>query len=170
MILYKDIPGYEDHYRASSKGEIISVARISPQNHFLPKRKLIARPTNRGYKVVALCKKGIVHWYSVHRLVILAFKGKSSKEVNHIDGDKLNNKINNLEYVSRKENHLHAKRLGLTKSWVGEYNPKAKLDSIKVSEIRRLYKSSELSQKQIAKIFGIDQTSVSDIVLEKSWR
>jgi hypothetical protein len=53
--------------------------------------------------------------YGVHRLVMRAFVGESSLDVNHIDGNKLNNKLSNLEYCTRKDNIAHSINIGLTK-------------------------------------------------------
>lgn len=69
-----------------------------------------------GYERVLLLQDGKYLLKSVHRMVALTFlkpPTKDKNEVNHIDGDKLNNKLNNLEWVSRKENMIHASDMGL---------------------------------------------------------
>lgn len=169
-MLRKEIPGYEKQYAAQEDGSIVSLARISYQNHYLPERILRPTTTSRGYYVVTLCKNGLLKYYSLHRLIALTFLGVSNLEVNHKDGDKLNNAVCNLEYVTRLENHKHAINTGLAKAWKGELNPKAKLDEIKVDSIRTLYGSGKYTQTTLASMFGVDQTSISSIVTKKSWR
>lgn len=170
MSYFKTIKPYKGLYEASILGDIISLERISPQKHLLPRRVLKPSISPSGYKIVALCKNGIVKYFTVHRLIIESFYGESLLEVNYINGNKLDNCLNNLEYITRAENYLHAQKLGLVKGWIGFKNPKAKLTKSSISEIRKLYKSGDYTQKQLAAKFGIDQTSVSDIVLMKSWR
>ena len=81
------------------------------------------------------------HLYSVHRLVLENFNpidNMNNLQVNHIDGNKLNNNLNNLEWVTGKENTLHAHKLGLCKPQYGEYNPCSKLKEYQVKEIIEL--------------------------------
>ena len=73
---------------------------------------------NRGYLNIRLSKNNIRKTYSVHRLVAEAFISnlEAKGEVNHIDGNKQNNNINNLEWVTSSENQLHAYKNGLDKA------------------------------------------------------
>ena len=105
---WKDIAGYDGLYQVSDKGNVRSHKRT-------PGMILKQSPTNCGYMKVQLYKnaKGKMHY--VHRLVAQAFlpnpQGKS--EINHIDGNKTNNALSNLEWSSRSENQLHAIDHGL---------------------------------------------------------
>lgn len=112
---------------------------------------------------------------TVHLFVIMAFKGlrPDGLEVNHIDGNKLNNNIENLEWVTRSENVLHAFRLGLEKPMRGEDNPTAKLTTKDVLEIRKFVAEARSSGKRyygrsaLAKKYGISSAYVKDIISKR---
>lgn len=112
--IWMPIPGYEGLYEASSQGRIKSL----PKNG--RKEKIISQYINNrnGYCYMSLCKSGKRRTVRVHKYIILAFKGKSpdgKPQVNHIDGNKANNRIENLEYCSQSENMIHAYLTGLEK-------------------------------------------------------
>jgi hypothetical protein len=108
MELWKDVVGYKDRYKVSDAGRLYSVVR----GHTM-------RPavTNSGYKFVNLYSGGkhTAKTALIHRLVASAFIGTTdtSRDVNHKNGDKLNNQVHNLEWCSRRENVAHAMRNGL---------------------------------------------------------
>ena len=99
-----DIPNYEGHYQVSNQGEIYSLKK---------NKKLFTRVHTKGYLEVELFKNGKGKIFKVHRLVALAFLGNSDLQVNHIDGNKKNNCVDNLEWVTPKENQQHAIKNGL---------------------------------------------------------
>ena len=113
---WRDIPGYEGLYQASSFGEIRSVDR---EQKVIWKGKTITkqvkgkhlkqRDHNSGYLVVWLSKFGKVKPFTVHRIIAKVFlnNGNSADEVNHLDGNKKNNRVENLEWCSRSENINH---------------------------------------------------------------
>ena len=105
--IWKDIPNYEGLYMASNLGRIKSLVnnKILKQNG-----------DNYGYLQVILYKGSLRNTGKVHRLVALSFieNTENKKQVNHIDGNKHNNEISNLEWVTNKENKLHAIRNGIT--------------------------------------------------------
>lgn len=104
--IWKDIPGYAGQYRVSNHGNVFS----SKSNKFL-------KPTisNTGYAHVQLYDEHRYAVVNVHRLVADAFLPNQNRlpEINHIDGDKLNNHVDNLEWVSRSDNQKHAIKSGL---------------------------------------------------------
>lgn len=121
-------------------------------------------PHTQGYHTVHLCNKGKVKTHFIHRLVAEAFLDKTvNTEVNHIDGDKQNNHVQNLEWVTHSENKLHALKLGLADS--GERHKNSKLTDAQVIEIREL--KGKMSQSNIARKYGVSQTHVSAIHLNK---
>lgn len=113
--IWKDIKGYESLYQVSNLGNIKSLTRktntsLLNQKYVLKKGKLIKKNVIKNYLVVSLSKNNIVKIMQVHRLVAQAFipNPLDKPQVNHIDGNKQNNCVNNLEWVSAKENHKHA--------------------------------------------------------------
>jgi len=139
-------------------------------------KKVFIRPglTQDGYPQVnvksLLAKNGYRHSIKVHRLVAKAFcpNPNNYKEVNHIDGNKLNNHYTNLEWCSRSHNIKHAFRLKLRSS-EGTNNARAKISEWQVKAIRFLYKNFGYKQKDLGRIYGITQTHVGYIVNYKSW-
>lgn len=110
MEILKDIKGYEGLYQASSNGEIITLI-----NRYDGVKYLKQATAKTGYKSVTLCKHKKHTTKLVHRLIAEAFYGQSDKEVNHKDGNKQNNQIENLEFVTKSENIKHALQNGLFK-------------------------------------------------------
>ncbi len=109
MEIWKDIEGYIGLYQISNYGRLKSLARISKRGE-IPERIMCTHTSKRGYKRAPLAKNGISKTYFIHTLVAVAFHTKShpKHEVNHKDGDKLNNRSENLEWVSHKQNLKHA--------------------------------------------------------------
>lgn len=115
--IWKDIRGYKGLYQISSSGKIRSVDREITQEKdgtvFTRKmkgRELKTGILNSGYQVVWLSKNGIVKALTIHRLVAKAFipNPQNKKDINHIDGNKTNNKASNLEWTTRSENVKHS--------------------------------------------------------------
>lgn len=108
--IWKDIPKCVGVYQASNLGRIKSLARWvwSPRfkKHVLRKERILTPHIHHGYERVTLAwlKRGTD--FSVHRLVMAAFHGESDLTVDHIDGDKRNNRLENLRYVRFAENSL----------------------------------------------------------------
>lgn len=112
--IWKDITGYEGHYQVSNFGRIKSVARKikygethAPANK--PEMILKPKQKNSGYLFVSLCKNNNIKYSHIHRLVASAFipNPENKPLVNHIDGNKQNNSIGNLEWVTPIENIMH---------------------------------------------------------------
>ena len=125
MEMWKDIQGYEEKYQISNIGRI---------KNKINNRLLRPRVGTYGYYKVNLYKNKKVKTIEIHRLVAEAFieNPESKSEVNHIDGNKLNNNITNLEWVTHKENINHAWRTKLfepvrkASKRYGKSNPNAK--------------------------------------------
>ena len=100
--IYKDIVGYEGLYQVSNLGNVRSA-----------KSNKLLKPSSRLYADVDLSKDGIHKRQAIHRLVALHFlpNPKQCNEVNHIDGNKHNNNVENLEWVTQEENRKHARKI-----------------------------------------------------------
>ena len=157
--IWKDAPGYEGRYQVSNLGKVKSLK--------FDKERTLKFGLNRGgYYFVNLCKGGAQKTNSVHRLVMLAFVGKSDLEVNHINGIKTDNRLENLEYCSRSENIQHAYDTGLKARGENCYN--SKLTRACAERIK--YGHQGMTQKDIAKIYGIARELVSQIRSGKYWK
>lgn len=109
--IWKDIRGFEGYYQVSNLGNVKSLDRIivrSNNSKYTSKGKM-SNPVKHkdGYHRVNLRKEG-VHIRLVHRVVMESFIGTSKLQVNHVDGNKSNNNLLNLEYVTHLENMNHA--------------------------------------------------------------
>jgi len=118
--IWKAIYGYENYYEISTNGIIRSIERKVPILKWTRtvKSKIIQpRVNNRGYAEVRLSKNGIATTKFVHILSALAFvpNPENKPEVNHLDGDKLNNHYTNFSWVTHRENIQHAYDTGLIK-------------------------------------------------------
>lgn len=104
--IWKDIPGYEGLYQVSNFGNVKSLRS---------KKLLKNTPQNTGYLKVTLYKNGNFKKHSVHRLVAEIFIDNPDKKrtVNHINGIKYDNRVENLEWATHAENEIHAYKTGL---------------------------------------------------------
>lgn len=124
---WRDIPGYEGLYQVSSIGRVKSLPRetLTKDGWYQRVKGGLMRQQlcSNGYGFYPLSKDGKVKLSLTHRLVLEAFVGESDLEVNHKDGDKTNNCLENLEYVTRRENQLHSFRVlkrEPVRSWLGK--------------------------------------------------
>lgn len=157
--LWRNIDGYKGVYQVSSFGRIRSYKYNSS-------RILKPRINRQGYLYINLCEEGKYKSFTIHRIVSKAFLGKSSLTVNHKNGNKLNNCIENLEWISQQENTNHAKFNNLLAK--GEKNGKSKLSIRDVELIRYKYKNGK-SMRCIGKEFSVSHNCISKIINNKSW-
>ncbi len=164
---WKDVVGYEGYYKVSNRGNVMTVARESIRSNgrsYAVKERLLLQGNLRGYRIVDLKVAGSRETVRVHRLVMESFVGKPYKEmVNHIDGNKSNNNVENLEWATRSENELHAYATGLKKSSdkhkasTAESNKRRR--TIPDDTIRYIRESGD-SQYQLAAELGVSRSSI----------
>ncbi len=117
MEIWKDIEGYEGKYQISNFGNVKSLETWTGDKYIKREKILKNVVYGNGYYYVCLSKKGEVKKHKVNRLVAQAFipNPENKPFTNHIDGDKLNNNVNNLEWCTQSENMKHASKIGLRK-------------------------------------------------------
>ena len=160
----KDVCNYEGLYKIDENGNVFSVRN----NKFL---NTTVFPN--GYEYVHLCNgKAKTKLLRVHRLVAEAFipNPNDLPQVNHKDGNKLNNSVENLEWCTNLENMRHSIETGL-RAVKGENNPSAKLTAKDVENIRREYipKSKEFGTVALARKYGVSNVMIGKIIRYECW-
>lgn len=173
MEQWKKIDGYE-YYFVSNLGNVKSESRFITKKdgtkQFVKGVLMKKFKTNCNYFVVGLVDlNGYQKRHLVHRLVLIAFHGlhESKNQVNHINGDKSDNRLENLEWVNCSENQKHAHSIGL-KSQKGENHTQSRLTSKDILEIRELLNKG-VKQKIIAEKYGVIRSYISEIKTRRRW-
>ena len=170
--IWKVIPGFP-HYEVSNIGRVRSLARRAPcypngvaTTRPIRERILKQHPDQRGYFRTKVNLKSI----PVHRLVALAFIGPrlDGMTVDHVNGNKIDNRPENLEYVTREENSRRGHQNGLMRydHVSGAKHPLSKLTDENVKEIL----TSSLNGEELARKFGCTSTVVSRIRSGRIWK
>lgn len=180
--IFKKITGYEN-YEVSNLGRVRNIKT----------NKFLIQKNDRDYRSVALTyKPGFRKSFRVHRLVALSFidNPENKPQINHRDGIKSNNNVDNLEWSTASENMLHAYSIGLMKKpighmkgkkhseetkekirmqLIGEKNPNSKLKSKDAIEIRRLYKNG-YKRKQLEILYNVGQSCIYRITKNLTYK
>lgn len=164
--IWKDIEGWDGTYQVSNLGR---VKRVKTILGFKTEKFLNPSKNKDGYVQVNLSKNGNYKTLKIHRLIAIAFipNPKCKPNINHINGITFDNRIENLEWCTQKENILHAYRTGLASN-NGVKNSKAKLKEHQVLQIRKK-RFDGMSLKEISKEFNISVSTVSFICTNRSW-
>ncbi len=169
--IFKDVQGYEGLYQISNLGRVKSLkrrVRIGSYERTVPE-KYLTHFDVLGYDIVVLHKKSKKYTAGVHRLIALHFidNPENKPQVNHKDGNKKNNSIENLEWATSQENIQHSHDTGLTHTPRGSAHYRAQFHEHTIMKIRALAK--HLSQRVLANIFNCCQADISNIVNYKRW-
>ena len=146
--IWKDIEGYEGLYQISNFGRVKSLSRFNSRTERI--LKLSVR--NKTYIKTCLCKEN------------KSTTPENKEQVNHIDGNKTNNIVSNLEWCTRIENMQHAVDTGL-KYHTGSNNPDARLTEQQVLEIR----ASNESQRSLGRKYGVDKSTIGRVKRRDNW-
>lgn len=170
--VWRDIPGrHMGHYQASSKGRIRSLDRETVDS--IGRRRSFAGRIRRqtlnadGYAQVGLSVRGQYKTCQIHRLIAAAWHGSSELQIRHLDGDKLNNRPENLKHGTAQENAADRQKHGRTAR--GESNGRACLSAAQVMEIRQIHAAGGRSLRSISMDYGVTHRTVSRLIRGITW-
>jgi hypothetical protein len=158
--IWLSMKGWEDLYEVSNFGNVKS----------LRKNIILKKSVDKdGYLIIHLRNGLLSKNYKIHRLVAEVFIPNpfKKKTVNHIDLNKKNNNVNNLEWTTHLENNNHAIDNGVL-NHNGEFNGRAKLSECEVKEIIKL--KGLKTQKEIAQMYNVSKSLVGCIINRKNWK
>ena len=175
---WKNVEGFPN-YMISNYGRLYSKTHITVfkdgrRKKFEGQFIKICKSKN-GYSIARLSHEGVKKTKCIHRLVADHFINKISgkSEINHKDGNKSNNKIENLEWCTSKENKAHGWQTKLYKphnNMRGEKHGNCKLSEEQVLKIRKLYDDKKKTLKELSMLFNTPHSTIQKIVYRKTWK
>lgn len=161
--IWRDIEGYEGLYQISNLGRVKSFHD--------GKESIRVQMISRGYYRLILYDNNRYHNYAVHRLVAEAFipNPENKPTVNHIDGNKKNNNVSNLEWATWAEQSQHMVRTGLCHR-KGKNAHCVKLTDEQVLEIRKKYKFRKYTTVMLGKEYNVVPATIGAIIRKSNWK
>lgn len=167
--VWKSVLGFEGLYSVSDSGKVKSHTKM--RGAFEIQERIMKPAIKRnGYYQIVLSKDHFKKYPNIHRLVAIHFipNPLNLPEVNHKDGDKSNNNVENLEWTTSSNNQKHAYKLGLQRQ-DGENHATLKLNWIKVREIREMHKQG-ISHSFLGETFGVHPGHIKNIIANIYWK
>lgn len=160
--VWKDVPNYEGAYKVSSLGRVKSLPRevkTHQGTRKLKERYMANNDNGNGYKYVDLSNEGVITRNYIHRLVAYVFipNPEEKPEVNHKNGDKADNRAENLEWSTRRDNEEHAYDTGLKTGSISE------IDVIELEMIKDLLRTEKYSFPEIRNAFSVSEAMIEKI-------
>lgn len=157
------VEGYEGLYSVSDRGRIrreYSV-RVGFRKGLFVSKPIVSKA---GYHRARFCRNGKIEWRTVHSVVCRAFIGPrpTKLQINHIDGNKANNSIANLEYVTGSENIRHAIRTGLKPVLVGEKHGNSVYSTEQIASVKMMARQG-VSSREISKSLSVKIATVKQV-------
>jgi len=154
----RTIPGWRGYYKINTHGQVLSLRR----------QKLItANQSANGYNYVALSKDAKTWRLSLHRLLAITFLNNDNHDqkiwVNHKNGNKRDNKLGNLEWITPSDNKRHAINSGLQLYKRGEDNKNAILSDKQIEWIRKLFDNG-YNKSNICEIMNVSRTLIHHVI------
>lgn len=169
--VWKPIKDWEDYYHISNYGRLKSLTRVYSTRNVVKKEKIVtAKTIGKRYLKYTLYLDGVTKTHSAHRLVAEHFipNIESKPYINHINGIKTDNRVENLEWCTPSENIYHAYKIGLSRQ-DGENHATKKLNWASVREIRKLH-SDGVDKYELAKTYNIHHGHVNNIIAKLYWK
>lgn len=171
---WKQIPNLEGKYLINELGEVkrLEYFRENKIGRYLMKERIHkCWKCYNGYFYLDIKFNNIRYRWLLHRLLATLFipNPLNLEQINHINFDRKDNRLENLEWVTRKYNMLHAQLNPTRKMLLGEKASSAKLTNNQIAEIITLYKTGGFTYKGLAEIFYVSDRSIGGIITGKNW-
>lgn len=172
--IWKDIKDYPGLYQVSNAGRVKSLSHVKRTwkgGEYLTEERILIPQEAREYLRVNLCNDGDCNLKLVHRLVGIVFvpNPENKPYINHINGNKKDNRACNLEWTTQSENQLHAINV-LGAGSFGEKCHLSKLNARKIIEIKNARKEHGYTYNELSKRYNISISTVWQIVTGKTWK
>ena len=168
--VWKAIPGFSGFYEASNMGRIRSWRKLAGHGKKATEPRVLKQyGGNNKYNRVCLTRNSCKKKYSTHRLILLAFCGEPNRdyECGHLNSNRTDNRLENLKWVTRKENYSH--RYGVETDNTGERNGRSKIKRKDAENIRCLFKNG-VAILDIANKYNLSRGNIYKIIQNHSWK